>query len=93
MEESRSTRIVQCGPPWRGLIEDGRVLLVDDVTTTGATLAAAASALYDGGAEWVEAMAFARVIPDGPDRMGALRESEPGLVVAPGGDGAPVTCL
>jgi ComF family protein len=37
-----------------------RVVLVDDVFTTGATLCAAAAALRDGGAELVEAVTFAR---------------------------------
>jgi len=37
-----------------------RVLLVDDVCTTGATLAASAQALYIAGADWVEALVFAR---------------------------------
>lgn len=38
----------------------GRPLLVDDVFTTGATLAAAAEALLEGGADTVEAVTFAR---------------------------------
>jgi predicted amidophosphoribosyltransferase len=37
-----------------------RALLVDDVTTTGATLDAAARVLLDGGAERVYALAVAR---------------------------------
>ena len=41
-------------------LRDARVLLVDDVTTTGATLAAAAQALRAAGAARVDALVFAR---------------------------------
>ena len=40
----------------------GRVALVDDVYTTGATVAAAATALRKGGAKRVEVVTFARAI-------------------------------
>jgi predicted amidophosphoribosyltransferase len=43
----------------RGEVPD-EVVLVDDVVTTGSTLAAAASALYDGGARHVIGVAIAR---------------------------------
>ena len=39
-----------------------RILLVDDVMTTGATLEAAAMALRNGGASSVQGLTFARVI-------------------------------
>jgi len=45
-------RAVACG--------GARVVLVDDVFTTGATLVAAAAALLEGGAARVEAVTFAR---------------------------------
>jgi ComF family protein len=38
----------------------GRVLLIDDVTTTGATLDACARTLLDGGAKGVYCLTFAR---------------------------------
>lgn len=45
-------------------IEGRRILLVDDVLTTGATVGAAAKALRRAGAAGVDVLTFARTVPD-----------------------------
>jgi len=49
----------------RGQIEGRRILLVDDVLTTGATVNAASRALMRAGASAVDVLTFARVVTDG----------------------------
>jgi ComF family protein len=44
-------------------IKDQRILLIDDVMTTGMTLAACATALLEGGAEYVDVLTVARTLP------------------------------
>jgi ComF family protein len=48
--------------PRPALVQGGRVLLIDDVTTTGATLAAARTALQTAGAAEVGALALLRTL-------------------------------
>lgn len=59
-------------PRFRAVAEPPRqVLLIDDVITTGATLAACSRALRTAGAVSVEAAAFARTLPPGPESRSA----------------------
>ena len=61
---SRSARLQQLGGQYRitnrRLLQGARVLLVDDVATTGATLQAAAETLHSAGVINIEAIVFAR---------------------------------
>jgi ComF family protein len=49
-------------PSRRGLVDGRRVLLVDDVLTTGATVEAASRALLAAGARAVDVLTLARVV-------------------------------
>ena len=55
------------------LVEGRTILLIDDVTTTGATLDAGSRALVDAGANKVYALTFAKAMPVyGLDNVGSL---------------------
>jgi predicted amidophosphoribosyltransferase len=72
--ETRSQTTLSPAERWRnvsgafvatGSLGGARVAVVDDVLTTGATLAACAAALASGGAQGVGAATFARAaVPD-----------------------------
>ena len=51
--------------PDKAIIAGRRVLLVDDVYTTGATARAATRALLRAGAAGVDVLVFARVVREG----------------------------
>ncbi len=53
---------IRVNPARKGMLRGRRVLLVDDVMTTGATLSVAARALRDAGAQDVGALTLARVV-------------------------------
>lgn len=57
----------QVPPAMGGHIADRRILLVDDVLTTGATVNAASRALLRAGATAVDVLTFARVVTDGQE--------------------------
>lgn len=73
---SAERRVNVAGAFWcrSGALAGERVLLIDDVLTTGATLEACASALLDAGAKEVWALTLTRAVdghPIAPDRDGA----------------------
>lgn len=55
--------VFSCRPEGAERIGDGRVLLIDDVLTTGATAGAAAGVLIEAGARAVTLLTFARALP------------------------------
>jgi len=56
--------VIAVNPARAGKMQGRTVLLVDDVMTSGATLAASALACLDGGARDVRVLALARVVRD-----------------------------
>jgi len=65
-------------PARRAAIAGKRVLLVDDVYTTGATLCACAAALRAGGARRVDALCFARVASEGGATISSVSSEDSG---------------
>ena len=55
-------------PKWQGVLKGRRIILIDDVLTTGATSDGCVTVLKRGGAEWVQIFCWARAL------RGAARE-------------------
>ena len=62
----------------RGVVPGQAVLLVDDVVTTGNTMRAMASCIWDAGADLVDGAAYAAVEPREPDRHPDYSDRERG---------------
>jgi ComF family protein len=58
--EANMAGAFQIGAAWQGQLEGARIVLVDDVMTTGNTLRTAAQLLRDNGASFVAAVVLAR---------------------------------
>jgi len=64
LSRARNVEGVFAVPPHMAeMVQGKRLLLVDDVMTTGATLSAASQALRDAGAAQISVVVFARVQP------------------------------
>ena len=61
---ARMQGAITVNPKHENLVVDAKILLVDDVMTTGATLTAAADALIAHGAKDVNVITLARVAKD-----------------------------
>ena len=57
-------RAIEPHPKRGGALKGKRVLLVDDVMTSGATLAAATEACREAGADHIDVLILARVAKD-----------------------------
>ena len=68
LSRSERTRNLSAAFELRGQVERRKIIVIDDVMTTGATMNEIAKVLKRGGADRVEVLTFARV-PDGISRL------------------------
>ena len=64
LAEDTLSGAITANPKRKALIAGGHILLVDDVMTSGATLAASAEACFVAGAREVNVLTLARVVKD-----------------------------
>jgi ComF family protein len=69
------TNAFAVNPKWAGRMKGARVLLIDDVYTSGATSDACIKIMKKGGAGWVQLFCWARVLPEHPINNGEAGSS------------------
>jgi ComF family protein len=66
------TRAFAVHPKWQGRVKDRRLILIDDVLTTGATSDGCVSVLKRNGASWVQIFCWARALRSGTPPPAAI---------------------
>jgi predicted amidophosphoribosyltransferase len=59
-------------PKYKGTLKGRRIILIDDVLTTGATSDGCVAVLKSGGADWVQIFCWARALRGGGKQADAM---------------------